>query len=240
MGRNDEVRKEVAGNLAAIRERIMAACARAGRDPGEVKLVGVTKTVPVERIREGVEAGIDILGENYIQEAKRKREVLAGLQVSWHCIGRLQTNKVKTAIEFCDWIETLDREALAVELDRRAEIAGRKVPVLIQVNIGAEETKSGVMPDDLSSFLKLVSGFDWLDVRGLMALPPFFDQPERVRPYFRQMRALLDSLRCKSPRPERLSELSMGMSGDFEVAIEEGATLVRIGTALFGSRHKEE
>ncbi|MFZ0930389.1 MAG: YggS family pyridoxal phosphate-dependent enzyme [Syntrophobacteraceae bacterium] len=240
MGRNDEARKEVAGNLAAIRERIKAACARAGRDPGEVKLVGVTKTVPVERIREGVEAGIDILGENYIQEAKRKREDLAGLPVSWHCIGRLQTNKVKTAIECCDWIETLDREVLAIELDRRAEIAGRKVPVLIQVNIGAEETKSGVMPDDLSSFLKLVSGFDWLDVRGLMALPPFFDQPERVRPYFRQMRALLDSLRCESPRPERLSELSMGMSGDFEVAIEEGATLVRIGTALFGSRHKQE
>ncbi|MGO9022230.1 MAG: YggS family pyridoxal phosphate-dependent enzyme [Syntrophobacteraceae bacterium] len=240
MGRNDEARKEVVGNLAAIRERIKAACARAGRDPGEVKLVGVTKTVPVERIREGVEAGIDILGENYIQEAKRKREVLAGLPVSWHCIGRLQTNKVKTAIECCDWIETLDREVLAIALDRRAENAGRKVPVLIQVNIGAEETKSGVMPDDLSSFLKLVSDFDWLDVRGLMALPPFFDQPERVRPYFRRMRALLDSLRCKSPRPERLSELSMGMSGDFEVAIEEGATLVRIGTALFGSRHKEE
>jgi PLP dependent protein len=240
VGRNDEVSKEVAGNLAAIRKRISAACMRAERDPGGVKLVGVTKTVPVERIREGVEAGIDILGENYIQEAKRKREMLAGLPVSWHCIGHLQTNKVKTAIECCDWIETLDREALAVELDHRAEIAGRKVPVLIQVNIGAEETKSGVMPGDLSSFHKLVSGFDWLDVRGLMALPPFFDQPERARPYFRQMRAFLDSLRCESSRPERLSELSMGMSGDFEVAIEEGATLVRIGTALFGSRHREE
>ena len=122
------------------------------------------------------------------------------------------------------------------ELNRRAERAGRKVPVLIQVNIGGEETKSGVRPDELSSFFKLVSGFDSLDVRGLMALPPFFDQPERARPYFRQMRELLEMLRQESPRPERLAELSMGMSGDFEVAIEEGATLVRIGTALFGRR----
>ena len=239
MGRIGEASTEVASNLAAIRERIRAACARAGRDPAGVKLVGVTKTVPVERIREGIEAGIDILGENYIQEARRKRDVLAGLPVSWHCIGHVQTNKAKTAIECCDWIETLDRETLAIELDRRAGIVGRKVPVLIQVNIGGEETKSGVSPGELSSFFKFVCGFDRLDVRGLMALPPFFDQPERARPYFTQTRALLDLLGCESPRPERLTELSMGMSGDFEVAIEEGATLVRIGTALFGSRNKK-
>jgi hypothetical protein len=228
---------EVVGNLARVRERIRAACERAGRDPGGVKLVAVTKTVPVERIREGIESGIDILGENYIQEAKSKRVALAGLTVSWHCIGHLQTNKAKTAIECCDWIETLDRESLAIELNRRAESARRKVPVLIEVNIGGEETKSGVRPSELSSFFKLVSGFEWLDVRGLMALPPFFDQPERARPYFRQMRALLDAMREKFPRSERLSELSMGMSGDFEVAIEEGATLVRIGTAIFGRRN---
>lgn len=227
---------EVANNLAAVRERIRAACARAGRDPVEVKLVGVTKTVPVERIREGIEAGLEILGENYIQEAKRKKEALTGFPVFWHCIGHLQTNKVKTAVECCDWIETLDRESLAVELNRRAESAGRKVPVLIQVNIGEENTKSGIPPGELSSFFKLVSGFDWLDVRGLMALPPFFDRPESARPYFRKMRALLDMLKDKSSRSEGLTELSMGMSGDFEVAIEEGATLVRIGTAIFGSR----
>jgi pyridoxal phosphate enzyme (YggS family) len=226
----------VAGNLAAIREKIDAACVRAGRDPRGVKLVGVTKTVPVERIREGIEAGIEILGENYVQEAMKKKEALAGLSVSWHCIGHLQTNKAKTAVECCDWIETLDREAVAIELNRRAGDAGRKLPVLIQVNIGGEQTKSGVDPDALSSFFKLVSGFESLDVRGLMALPPFFDQPEPARPYFRQMRGLLEMLRRESPRPERLVELSMGMSGDFEVAIEEGATLVRIGTALFGRR----
>jgi len=228
----------VAGNLAAIRERIGAACARSGRDPIDVNLVGVTKTVPLERIREGIEAGLKVLGENYVQEAVKKRAALAGLSLSWHCIGHLQTNKAKTAVECFDWIETLDREALAMELNRRAEMAGIRIPVLIQVNIGGEESKSGVRPDDLRSFFKLVSGLDLLDVRGLMALPPFFDQPERARPFFRQMRELLDMLRQESLRPERLAELSMGMSGDFEVAVEEGSTLVRIGTALFGSRNK--
>jgi hypothetical protein len=226
----------VAGNLAVIREKIHAACVRAGRDPGSVKLVAVTKTVPVERIREGIEAGIEILGENYVQEAVKKKEALAGLRVSWHCIGHLQTNKAKTAVDCCDWIETLDREAIAIELNRRAGGAGKKVPVLIQVNIGGEKTKSGIGPGELSAFFKLVSGLKSLDVRGLMALPPFFDQPERARPHFRQMRGLLETLRRESPRPERLVELSMGMSGDFEVAVEEGATLVRIGTALFGHR----
>jgi hypothetical protein len=229
-------RGTVAGNLAVIREKIEAACIRAGRDPGGVKLVGVTKTVPVERIREGIEAGIEILGENYIQEAKAKREALSGLSVIWHCIGHLQTNKAKTAIECCDWVETLDRWAIATELNRRAESARKKVPVLIQVNIGEEETKSGIQPDELSSFFNLVCGLNSLDVRGLMALPPYFDQPDRVRPYFRRMRQLLEKLRSEAPEPEKLVDLSMGMSGDFEVAIEEGATLVRIGTALFGHR----
>jgi pyridoxal phosphate enzyme (YggS family) len=228
----------VAGNLAAIRERIGAACTRSGRDPADVKLVGVTKTVPIERIREGIEAGLEVLGENYVQEAVKKRAALADLSLSWHCIGHLQTNKAKMAVECFDWIETLDRESLAIELNRMAEKAGIKIPVLIQVNIGGEESKSGVRPDDLRSFSKLVSGFDLLDVRGLMALPPFFDQPERARPHFRQMRELLDMLRQESFRPERLAELSMGMSGDFEVAVEEGSTMVRIGTALFGSRNK--
>ncbi len=227
---------EVAQNLAAVRHRIAAACARGGRDPSEVKLVGVTKTVSVDRIREGIEAGLEIIGENYIQEAKSKREPLAGLPVLWHYIGHLQTNKVKTALECCDWIETLDREGLAIELNRRAGEAGRKMPVLIQVNIGDEETKSGIGEAELPSFLKFCCGLDRLDVRGLMALPPFFDQPERARPYFRRMRELLEMFRTDAPDPRKLTELSMGMSGDFEVAIEEGATIVRVGTAIFGER----
>lgn len=228
----------VAENLAGIRERIEAACARAGRAPTGVRLVGVTKTVPVERIREGIGAGISILGENYIQEALRKKEALADLPVSWHCIGHLQTNKAKYAVECCDWIETLDRESLARELDRQAARVGRKITALIQVNIGGESSKSGITPEDLSPFFKTASQFENLEIRGLMALPPFFDQPERARPYFRRMRELLDRLKQECSAPELLSELSMGMSGDFEVAIEEGATLVRIGTALFGSRAK--
>ncbi len=226
----------VANNLALIRERIEAACRRASRAPSEVKLVGVTKTVPVERIREGIAAGITILGENYIQEAQNKRRELAGLPVSWHCIGHLQTNKAKIAVECCDWIESLDRESLALELDRRAAKVGKRMPVLIQVNIGGEETKSGIAPAELFPFFKKVSGLEWLDVRGLMALPPFFDAPELARPFFRQMKELFDGLRREHRQSEDLTELSMGMSGDFEVAIEEGATLVRIGTALFGKR----
>lgn len=226
----------VADNLAVIRGRIAAACGRAGRDPSRIKLVGVTKKAPVEKIREAIDAGIAIVGENYIQEARKKKDILAGLPVAWHFIGHLQTNKARIAVECCDCIETLDREGLAVELNQRCEKAGKKYPVLIQVNIGSEPTKSGIPPDELFSFFKLASTLEWLNVRGLMALPPFFDQPERARPYFRQMRKLLDELRQKAPVPENLVELSMGMSGDFEVAIEEGATLVRIGTALFGQR----
>ncbi|MCE5335867.1 MAG: YggS family pyridoxal phosphate-dependent enzyme [Desulfobacteraceae bacterium] len=226
----------VSVNLSRIREKIVQACSRAGRDPAEVKLVGVTKTVPVERIREGIEAGITILGENYIQEARIKREAIPAPSVTWHCIGRLQTNKVNAALQCCDWIETLDRESLAKELDRKAQLSGRRIPALIQVNIGSEPSKSGVSPDKLSAFFRFVRELEGLDVRGLMALPPFFDAPELARPYFRRMRELLQALREDSPSPENLTELSMGMSGDFEVAVEEGATLVRIGTALFGSR----
>ncbi len=224
---------EVAQNLAEIRRRIAAACDRAGRDPARVKLVGVTKTVPVERIREAIEAGLEIIGENYIQEAQSKREALAGFDISRHFIGHLQTNKAKTALGCCDWIETLDRQSLAIELNRRA--AGAGIPVLIQVNIGDEETKSGIREAELASFVEFCRGLDLLDVRGLMALPPFFDQPERARPYFRRMRELLAMLKSDA-RGQGLSELSMGMSGDFEVAIEEGATIVRVGTAIFGKR----
>ncbi len=224
---------DVAQNLAGVRRRIEAACERARRDPALVKLVGVTKTVPAERIKPAIEAGLEIIGENYMQEAKSKRDALAGLPVLWHCIGHLQANKAKIALECCDWIESVDSVGLAAELNRRAGLSGRKVPVLIQVNIGSEETKNGIGESELTSFVESCRGFERLELRGLMALPPFFDQPERVRPFFRRMRELLDQLRA---RDENLCELSMGMSGDFEVAIEEGATIVRVGTAIFGHR----
>lgn len=223
-------------NLTAIRTRIHEACLRAGRDPSEVRLVGVTKTVPVDRIREGVRAGIQLLGENYIQEARKKVEALGDLGVSWHFIGHLQSNKAKIAVECCEMIHTVDRESLAQELDRLARKSGRVVPVLIQVNVGDEATKSGISPEELPNLFRSVSGLEGLEVRGLMALPPYEEEPERARPYFRLLRELMEGLRRDAPNPEVLRELSMGMSHDFDVAVEEGATLVRIGTALFGER----
>lgn len=226
----------IADNLAAIKTRIAAVCERVGRDPAGVQLIGVTKTVSLERIREGVEAGVTVLGENYIQEAREKIEALADLQASWHFIGHLQSNKAKMAARWFDFVHTLDRERLARELDRQAHQQGRQISVLIEVNVGHEESKSGVPPESLIPLFRAVAPCDGLVVRGLMALPPYLDDPEQVRPYLRRLRELLDRLREAGTAPEQLTELSMGMSHDFEVAIEEGATMVRIGTALFGER----
>lgn len=226
----------IAENLVFIRKRIREACVRVGRSPDEVRLVGVTKTVPVDRIREGVEAGIAILGENYVQEALKKAEALADLRVSWHFIGHLQSNKAKHVLECCDVIETLDRESLARTLGLLAEKRGREIPVLIQVNVGDEESKSGVAPEGLLPLFKAAAAVDGLDIRGLMTLPPYFEDPERERPFFRKLRELLARVKEEAAHPERVVELSMGMSHDYEAAVEEGATLVRIGTALFGSR----
>lgn len=226
----------IAENLEYVRERMRLACKRGGRNPEDVKLIGVTKTVPVERIREAVESGLTILGENYIQEARKKAEALSDLPISWHFIGHLQSNKAKTAVEFCEWIHTLDRESLARELDRQAHKHQRQVPVLIQVNVGNEDTKSGIPPEELLPFVRSLLPYDGLSLRGLMGLPPYLDNPEEVRPYFRQLRALLDEMRDCVASPEITRELSMGMSHDFEVAIEEGATFVRVGTAIFGGR----
>lgn len=226
----------IAENVAAIKERMASACIRAGRDPGQVRLIAVTKTVPLGLIREGVQAGLSILGENYAQEARRKVDALTDMQVSWHFIGHLQSNKARVAVECCDWIHTLDRTSLAKEIDRQARKRGIRVPVLIQVNIGDESSKSGVSPEALHSLFQEILPLEGLAVRGLMTLPPYLDDPEEARPYFRRMRELLEHLREESSFPDELTELSMGMSHDFEVAIEEGATLVRIGTALFGKR----
>ena len=226
----------IAENLLKINEQIHAACLRAGRDAAEVSVIGVTKTVPVNRIREGIEAGVRILGENYVQEAAQKVQALSDLEVSWHFIGHLQSNKVKVALESFAWIHTLDRENLARELNRVAQKLGKTIPVLVQVNTGDEESKSGLAPEDVSAFFDLASSLDGLEIRGLMALPPYYDDPEEVRPHFHTLRELLERLRDRAVSPEKLTELSMGMSHDFEVAIEEGATMVRIGTALFGTR----
>lgn len=226
----------IAENLLSIKERIRDGCARAGRNPDEVRIVGVTKTVTIERVRAGVLAGVGILGENYVQEARPKVEALSDLPVSWHFIGHLQSNKAKTALRCFDCIHSLDRPSLARELDRQARRLGRPIPVLIQVNLGDEDTKSGTTPGEAMDLFHLADRMEGLSLKGLMALPPYFDDPQEVRPHFSHLRQLLERLRNEASRPEEFTELSMGMSHDFEVAVEEGATLVRIGTALFGER----
>lgn len=226
----------IAQNLREINGRIEAACARVGRSAADVRLIGVTKMVPVARIREGIEAGVRFLGENYVQEAQKKFEALSDLTISWHFIGHLQSNKARVVVEAFEWVHSVDRESLARELDRQARKRGKPVAVLLQVNTGEEESKSGLAPAELPAFFERVSAWDGLEVRGLMALPPYYDDPEHVRPHFRRLRELLQQLRQAAVTPEKLTELSMGMSHDFEVAIEEGATMVRIGTALFGTR----
>ncbi len=222
--------------LQAVLERIGRACERSGRDPQDVRLVAVSKTVAAERVRQAVAAGVQILGENYIQETRDKQAELGDLSVSWHFIGHLQRNKAKYAVRMFDLIHSLDSLKLARELDRQAARHGRVQPVLIQVNISREESKSGIATEEIETLVREVAGLEHLRLQGLMTMPPFFDQPERARPYFRKLAELARHIAQLDIAGVSMQELSMGMSGDFEVAIEEGATLVRVGTAIFGAR----
>jgi hypothetical protein len=225
----------IADNLARVRERIEAAASRVGRDPHSVRLVAVCKTVAPERVREALGEGIQILGENYIQEAQRKIEAL-GAEISWHFIGHLQKNKAKYAIRLFDLIHSVDSIALAEELNRAGQKQGKVQAILLQVDLSGEETKFGASEGEIFQMAERISGLKGVFVRGLMAMPPFSDDPEDSRPYFQKLRALRDRLARMRIPGVFAEELSMGMSGDFEVAIEEGATLVRIGTAIFGPR----
>lgn len=218
---------DVAGNVARVQERIARAAMRAGRAPEEVLLVGVSKSVDVERIRRALAAGLPALGENRVQEAKEKIGAL-GRPVPWHMVGHLQTNKARDAVLLFDLIHSVDRLELARELDRRAAPAGKVAEVLIQVNLAGEATKGGFASDELKSALEALAGFSGLRVRGLMAIPPPVEHGEEARGWFRRLRELRDEA--------GLEHLSMGMSDDFEVAVEEGATIVRVGTAIFGPR----
>ena len=218
-----------------IRKRIEAAAVRSGRRAGDVKLVAVTKQVEPEVIARAARYGLLIFGENYAQELRLKQEIVNNTvneDVEWHFIGRLQRNKVKYLVGSVAMIHSLDTVSAAGEIDRRARADGMKMPVLVEVNTGGE-SKGGVEPDALDNFLHELSEMPGLDVRGLMTMPPYFDDPDSARPYFAKLRDLRDAHSSKYPG---LKELSMGMSGDFEVAIEEGATIVRIGSAIFGSR----
>ena len=226
----------IADNIASIQERISKSALRAGRDPVEIRLVAVSKTVSAESIQEAIAAGVTILGENYVQEARNKIARI-GKQVEWHFIGHLQSNKAKYAVDLFSMIQSVDRLALAEELGQEANKRGKIVPVLIQVNISGEESKSGIDPQETLQLLERIAALQHLAVQGLMTMPPWFEDPEDARPYFSAMRKLREKLSREKIPGVALQELSMGMSGDFEVAIEEGATLVRIGTAIFGPRN---
>lgn len=215
---------DVRANLERVRERVARAAQRAGRRPQDILLIGVSKTVPAERVRQAVEAGVAALGENRVQEAKEKIRTL-GHPVPWHLIGHLQTNKVKDALELFDVIQSVDRLPLAAELARRAR---RPVVVLVEVNLAGEPAKSGFAPAEVKPALDALAALPNLRVCGLMAIPPAAADAEQARSWFRALRDLRDAA--------GLPELSMGMSADFEVAIEEGATMVRVGTAVFGPR----
>jgi pyridoxal phosphate enzyme (YggS family) len=230
---------EISENLARVRERIETAARRSGREPERVRLVAVSKTVGPERVRQAIEAGMRILGENYVQEAQKKIEAL-GHDVTWHFIGHLQTNKAKLAARLFDLIHSVDRVNLAEELDRQAKLQGKVLPVLLQINISGETTKFGAQEKEILMLAEKLSEMEGIEIKGLMAMPPFFEDPEASRPYFVELRKLGERLgQQKIPRIS-MEELSMGMSNDFEVAIEEGATLVRVGTAIFGPRPENE
>lgn len=215
---------DMRANLGRVQEAVARACARAGRSPDHVLLIAVSKTMDVERVRLAIAAGVAALGENRVQEAKEKIEAL-GRPVPWHLIGSLQTNKARDAARLFDWIHSVDRLDLAQDLSRRAD---RALNILLQVNLGDEPQKGGVAPAELKRLHEVVAALPNLKVRGLMAMPPATEQPEQARPFFRQLRELREQL--------GLEHCSMGMSADFEVAIEEGATMVRVGTAIFGPR----
>lgn len=227
--------EQIAANYQRLLAAIAAAARRAGRDPATIRVVGASKTVPVERLRPALAAGLRILGENYLQEAKPKIAALAQEPVEWHFIGSLQSNKAKEAVRYFTLIHSLDRVSLADALERAAAKAGKVQEVLLEVNLAQEASKAGVAPGGAAALLRHCLSLPHLRVRGLMAMPPWHPDPEASRPYFRALRELREELTQLFPEAV-LSELSMGMSADYEVAVEEGATLVRIGTALFGPR----
>jgi PLP dependent protein len=226
---------QISRNLKEIHQRLHNAAVGAGRDPSAVRLVAVTKTVGLDRLQEAVAAGQTLFGENYVQEAKAKIAAL-GLGLTWHFIGHLQSNKARVAVELFDLIHSVDRLRLALALEQAALRLGRVQNVLLQVNLAGEESKSGTAPEDAEHLLSEISKLPHLRVLGLMTMPPWFPDPEEARPYFRALRELRDRLRRLPSVDGDLPELSMGMTGDFEVAVAEGATLVRIGTAIFGQR----
>ncbi|MCK7505230.1 MAG: YggS family pyridoxal phosphate-dependent enzyme [Desulfobacterales bacterium] len=226
---------DISSNVSLIRQRMGVACARCGRDPQSVRLMAVSKTVAPERIRQALDAGVTLLGENYVQEAREKIPAI-GHVAEWHMIGHLQTNKVKYVVNLFDWIHSVDRLELARELDKRAGQNNRRLNVLIEVNVSGEESKSGIEATQALELVRQVSLLPNINLRGLMTMPPYSDNPENSRPYFQALRKLRDDISAADIPSIHMDELSMGMTDDFEVAIEEGATIIRVGRAIFGNR----
>jgi pyridoxal phosphate enzyme (YggS family) len=224
--------------LRGVEERVKASALAAGRDPGDVTLVAVSKTHPAERLQDALAVGLRDFGENRVQEAEGKIDIVGRRAARWHLIGHLQGNKARKAVQLFDIVHSVDSVELASRLDRICVEEGREeLPVLIQVDLAGEETKNGVREDQVSSLIDWFRSSLRLRLVGLMTIPPYFEDPELVRPYFRRLRELRDELRKTGAFDEGTGELSMGMSHDFEIAVEEGATMIRVGTAIFGSRN---
>ena len=223
----------IKNNLDIIKEKIKKAALKANRSSEEIKLVAVTKTATIEQIKEAISAGIKIIGENKVQEAKEKYHILSA-DTEWHLVGHLQTNKVKYAIEIFDCIQSVDSIKLAKEIDKRSLQFGKTTNVLVEVNVSGEETKYGIKPEEVELFLKEISEFSGIRVRGLMTIAPIEKDKEEVRPYFRKLKEISKEIKSKNIKNVKMDYLSMGMTDDFEVAIEEGANMVRIGRGIFG------
>ncbi|SHJ13286.1 hypothetical protein SAMN02745975_01347 [Geosporobacter subterraneus DSM 17957] len=225
---------QIADNISNIRQEITKTCMKLGKKTEEVHLIAVTKTIEPERINEAIACGITDIGENKVQEVINKYDLVS--PVNWHMIGHLQTNKVKYIIDKVKLIHSLDRISLAEEIQKRAERINRSIDVLIQVNIGQEETKSGIEPESVHNFIEALQTFSHIRVKGLMTVAPYEEDPEKVRIYFKAMREIFEKIRAKKLSGIEMKYLSMGMTNDYKVAIEEGANMIRIGTAIFGSR----
>ena len=225
--------EKIKNNLEIINEKIKKAALKVNRNPQKIKLVAVTKTATMEQIKEAMSAGVKIIGENKVQEAKEKYQILTA-DIEWHLVGHLQTNKVKYAIEIFDLIHSVDSIKLAKEIDRRSLQFGMMTNVLVEVNVSGEETKYGIKPEEVEPFLKEISEFSRIKVRGLMTIAPIVEDKEEVRPYFRKLRELSKEIKSKNIKNVKMDYLSMGMTEDFEVAVEEGANMVRIGRGIFG------
>jgi len=237
MANVDPAQEPLAVRLADVRARVATAAQKSGRRPGEVTLVAISKTHPASVISQVCQLGATDFGENRVQEAEGKIAEIGREKVRWHLVGHLQANKARRAVNLFDVIHSVDTLDLAQRLDRLCAEEGREtLPVLIQVHLGHEETKSGIDESELTHLVESLGPLTHVKLIGLMTLPPFFDDPEQSRPFFRRLRELRDELKQRGAFEERTGELSMGMTHDFEVAIEEGATMVRIGTAIFGER----